>query len=92
LVDGANIPYTDESEKGSEVMIAPKKAQKSSSAAVAHMNDLLEALTETFPASDPVAIHVELKSPGDRAIMRRASRSLRDTLRRGRGGSARRPG
>jgi len=30
------------------------------------MNDLLdEALTETFPASDPIAINIELESPGD---------------------------
>ena len=46
-------------------MIAPKNPQKSSSAAMAHMNDLLdEALKETFPACDPIAIGVELKAPG----------------------------
>jgi hypothetical protein len=45
-------------------MIAPKNPQKSSSAAMAHMNDLLdEALKQTFPASDPIAIAVELESP-----------------------------
>jgi len=45
-------------------MIAPKNPQKSSSAAMAHMNDLLdEALKQTFPASDPIAINVELESP-----------------------------
>ena len=45
-------------------MITPKNPQKSRSAAIAHMNDLLdEALKETFPASDPIAINVELKSP-----------------------------
>ncbi len=33
-------------------------------AAAAHLNDLLdEALEETFPASDPVAIDVELQPP-----------------------------
>jgi hypothetical protein len=47
-------------------MITPKNAEKSPSAEVAHMNDLLdEALTETFPASDPIAINIELESPGD---------------------------
>jgi hypothetical protein len=45
-------------------MIAPKNPQKSSSAAMAHLNDLLdEALKQTFPASDPIAINVELESP-----------------------------
>ena len=45
-------------------MIAPKNPQKSPSAAIAHMNDLLdEALKQTFPASDPIAINVELESP-----------------------------
>jgi hypothetical protein len=42
-------------------MITPKNSQKSP--AMAHMNDLLdEALKETFPASDPIAINVELES------------------------------
>jgi hypothetical protein len=46
------------------VMIAPKNPQKSPPAAIAYMNDLLdEALKETFPASDPIAINVELESP-----------------------------
>ena len=41
-----------------------KNPQKSSSAAIAHLNDLLdEALQETFPASDPIAINVELDLP-----------------------------
>jgi hypothetical protein len=45
-------------------MIAPKYPQKSPSAALAHMNNLLdEALKQTFPASDPIAINVELESP-----------------------------
>jgi hypothetical protein len=65
LVAGANIQYkADEGGKGFEVMIAPKNPQQSSSAAMAHMNDLLdEALKQTFPASDPIAINVELESP-----------------------------
>lgn len=46
-------------------MLTPKNPQKSASAEIAHMNDLLdEALTETFPASDPIAINVEPESPG----------------------------
>ena len=45
-------------------MITPKNPQKSRSATIAHMNDLLdEALTETFPASDPVAVSFELEAP-----------------------------
>ncbi len=45
-------------------MLTPKNAQKRVPATTAHMNDLLdEALKETFPASDPIAINVELKSP-----------------------------
>ncbi len=45
-------------------MPASKSPQKSFPAAIAHVNDLLdEALKETFPASDPIAINVELESP-----------------------------
>jgi len=45
-------------------MLTPKNTQKRLPAAIAHMNDLLdEALKETFPASDPIAINVELESP-----------------------------
>jgi hypothetical protein len=52
------------SEKGSKVMLTPKNPQKSLPAAIAHMNDLLdEALKETFPASDPIAINIGLESP-----------------------------
>jgi hypothetical protein len=42
------------------------------------MNDLLdEALIETFPASDPIAINVERESPGHGiAITLRASHSV----------------
>jgi hypothetical protein len=45
-------------------MIAPKYPQKSPSVALARMDDLLdEGLKQTFPASDPIAINVELESP-----------------------------
>jgi hypothetical protein len=45
-------------------MITPKNPEKSRSAEIARMNDLLdEALIETFPASDPIAISFELESP-----------------------------
>ena len=47
-------------------MIALKRTRKSSPGAMAHMNDLLdEALKGTFPASDPIAINIELELPGD---------------------------
>ena len=45
-------------------MLTRKNPQKSLPAAIAHMNELLdEALQETFPASDPIAINVELELP-----------------------------
>jgi hypothetical protein len=45
-------------------MLTPKNPQKSLPATIAHMNDLLdEALKETFPASDPTAINIDLESP-----------------------------
>jgi hypothetical protein len=74
-VQTSNILKGDDSEKGSDVMITPKNPQKSPSAAIAHMNDLLdEALKGTFPASDPIAINVELESSGHgMAITPRAS-------------------
>jgi hypothetical protein len=58
-------------------MITPKNAEKSPSAQMAHMNDLLdEALAETFPASDPTAINIEIETLGDGiAITPRASHS-----------------
>jgi hypothetical protein len=75
-------------------MITPKNAEKSPSAEMAHMNDLLdEALAETFPASDPIAINIEIERPGDGiAITPVLPTPLRDTLRRGRGSGNRRPG
>jgi len=52
------------------------------------MNDLLdEALIETFPASDPIAINVELESPGHGiTITLRASHSVQKHIACGRGG------
>lgn len=45
------------------MMSATKHPHKLSSAALAHLNELLdEALRETFPASDPAAIAVEFGS------------------------------
>jgi hypothetical protein len=45
-------------------MLAQKNTRKPLPAAIAHMNELLdEALEETFPASDPIAINVEVSSP-----------------------------
>ena len=44
-------------------MFTPKNTQKSRPAAIAHLDELLdEALKETFPASDPIAINIELES------------------------------
>ena len=45
-------------------MPSPENTRKHLTAAKAHMNDLLdEALKQTFPASDPIAINVEVQSP-----------------------------
>ena len=66
LVAGANRQYTEnhESEKAPNVMLTAKNTQKPLPATLAHLNELLdEALKETFPASDPIAINVELESP-----------------------------
>jgi hypothetical protein len=51
-------------------MLIPKNPQKSLPAATAHINDLLdEALKQTFPASDPIAINVDLESAEHRIAM-----------------------
>ncbi len=65
LVAGANTQYTKETKaKGSKVMVTPKNPQKSPPAVIAHINDLLdEALKDTFPASDPIAINIDPESP-----------------------------
>jgi hypothetical protein len=66
LVVSANTQYLKEtkSEYGSKVMPTRKNTQKRVRPALAHLNELLdEALKETFPASDPVAINVELETP-----------------------------
>jgi hypothetical protein len=45
-------------------MLSTKTPQESRPAAIAHMNDLLDdALKGTFPASDPIAINVEVAAP-----------------------------
>ena len=47
------------------IMLVSKNPQKSVLPATAHIDELLdEALEETFPASDPIAINIEIKSPG----------------------------
>ena len=44
-------------------MLTTKRPHKPVPAGMAHLNELLdEALEETFPASDPIAIAVELES------------------------------
>lgn len=46
-------------------MAATKRTHRRLRAATAHLNELLdEALKETFPASDPIAIDVELPRKG----------------------------
>jgi hypothetical protein len=45
-------------------MLTTKRPHKPVAATMAHLNELLdEALEETFPASDPIAIAVELSEP-----------------------------
>ena len=74
-------------------MITPKNPEKSRSAEIARMNDLLdEALIETFPASDPIAISFELESPEhETATTPGFHTPLRGALRRGRGSGDWRP-
>ena len=44
-------------------MLPTKRPRKPSPATMAHVDELLdEALEETFPASDPIAIAVELET------------------------------
>lgn len=46
-------------------MLATKRLHKPTPAAMAHLDELLdEALQETFPASDPIAVAVELELSG----------------------------
>ena len=50
-------------EEGAQVMPVRKELRKGSPATIAHMDELLdEALNETFPASDSVAINFECTS------------------------------
>jgi hypothetical protein len=49
--------------EGAQIMPVGKKLHGPSPVAVAHVDELLdEALNETFPASDPVAINIERAS------------------------------
>jgi hypothetical protein len=60
-------------------MPAMKHQHKLSSAAIAHLNELLdEALKQTFPASDPVAINVEFELLEDRTPTLKFSTAPRD--------------
>ena len=53
-----------EIERAAIMMLTPKRLPKPLSAAMAHLDELLdEALKDTFPASDPVAINVEIEPP-----------------------------
>ena len=53
---------TKKAKKAPNVMLTPKNTQKPRPAAIAHLDELLdEALKETFPASDPIAINIELE-------------------------------
>ncbi len=46
-------------------MLVTKRLHKPTPVAMAHLDELLdEALRETFPASDPIAVAVELKLYG----------------------------
>ena len=74
-------------------MINPERPQKSRLAEITHMNDLLdEALTETFPASDPIAISFELEAPEHEIATTPGFHApLKGTLRRGRAGGDGRP-
>ena len=65
-------------------MLTQKKTRKRPEAATAHLDELLdEALKATFPASDPIAINVEPKSPRTRnSHNARGSRSAK-TRRQG---------
>jgi hypothetical protein len=75
-------PNYQESKEGSDVMLPQKNSQKRLVAATAHLNELLdEALKETFPASDPIAINVELESAKHRIA---TTQRFRAPLRSGR--------
>jgi hypothetical protein len=52
------------------MMAINKKLRTASPAAAAHLDELLdEALQETFPASDPVAINIEREKTADDASL-----------------------
>jgi hypothetical protein len=58
------------------MMRTPKRLHKPLRAAMAHLDELLdEALKETFPASDPVAINVEIEPHEHETATRDGSRA-----------------
>jgi hypothetical protein len=74
-------------------MLTDKKPQRASPAELAHIDELLdEALNQTFPASDPVAINIERGSNEHEVSRVRVSRSAiadgREAERTGAGGTA----
>jgi len=55
---------SNESGKATNMTLIPKRLHQPVRATMAHLDELLdEALKDTFPASDPVAINVELERP-----------------------------
>jgi hypothetical protein len=66
-------------------MLTTKRPHKPRPATMAHLNELLdEALEETFPASDPIAIAVEPESCEHKAGSGTESRVLRGVSPRSR--------
>ena len=63
-VSGQGRRNPNESGKATNMILTPKRLHRPVRATMAHLDELLdEALKETFPASDPVAINVELEPP-----------------------------
>ena len=63
-VSGQGGRNPNESGKATNMILTPKRLHQPLPAAMAHLDELLdEALKDTFPASDPVAINVELEPP-----------------------------
>ena len=62
-------------------MPARKNTQRHLPAAKAHLNELLdEALKQTFPASDPIAINVEVQSPEAARAARAPQKQAQDAV------------
>lgn len=61
-------------------MLSAKRLHKSATAEMAHLDELLdEALKETFPASDSIAITVELELSEDRQAEDRDARLRKES-------------